>query len=140
MSAILVKNAIECPDGTIIQSTYRHDYVSHTQEDGRTYAVDGGLVYSRIVASDKKYTNLCVYSDDPHEIIRENMTWGSYGKNADQPLTVRLLKELSNDHIDSVIEYLEKKYPDEYSEQIKIFREERSYRYVKNIKVPEYDV
>ena len=37
----LLVNKIQCPDGTIIQSKHQHDFVQHTQEDGREYAVVG---------------------------------------------------------------------------------------------------
>ena len=38
-----------------------------------------------------------------HEEVREVFTWGSYGKRGDEPLTVRPLKELSPDHIGSIL-------------------------------------
>jgi len=56
----IVVNAIECPDGTVILSANRHDYRSHTQADGRTYAVDGGHDYLKRSAPDNDYTELSI--------------------------------------------------------------------------------
>lgn len=59
----LIRNAIQCPDGTIIESKHRHDFVLHRQEDGREYFVDGGLDYQRIGYSDNEYKNLSEYGE-----------------------------------------------------------------------------
>jgi len=103
MSNLLV-NSIQCPDGTIIESRHWHDFVQHIQEDGRSYAVDGGNVYQRIMFSDKEFKDLSVYSDDPHELIRERFTWGTYGPDRDQPLSFILLKDMTEDHIQAILD------------------------------------
>ncbi len=41
----LIRNAIQTPDGTILESRHIHDYVCHTDKNGHYYAVDGGLSY-----------------------------------------------------------------------------------------------
>lgn len=103
MSKLLV-NAIQCPDGTVIESIYRHDFVSHTQEDGRTYAVDGGLDYRRVLFCDGEFIDLCVYDDDSHEVKRDRFTWGTYGKNGKDEFKRVKLKNMSNDHIQAIID------------------------------------
>lgn len=40
-------NRIRTPDGTIITSRYRHDFVAHRDANGHEYFVDGGLDYLR---------------------------------------------------------------------------------------------
>ena len=40
----LIRNAMMCPDGTIIESKHRHDYQVHKIGDDK-YVVDGGLDY-----------------------------------------------------------------------------------------------
>lgn len=61
MSNIL-KNAIKTPDGTIIESKHRHDFVSYTDKNGKYYAVDGGLDYLRRLG-DNDYTELSEFKE-----------------------------------------------------------------------------
>lgn len=122
---ILIYNAIRTPDGTVLVSSSVHDYLTHTDANGLEYMVDGGKEYlRRNVHEDATYTELAVYADDPHERIREVYIWGTRGKNGDQPLVYKLLKDLSDDHIESIIRtqmFLQKW-------QIKIFKDELEYR------------
>lgn len=123
MSSIIA-NRIRTPDGTILESHHRHDYKTYVDENGETYMVDGGLAYLRRNVNKQPYEELSVYVEDGHEKIRENMSWGSYGPNGDQPLKRILLKDLTTDHINAIIEtqtHLPK-------ERIDIFKEELKYR------------
>ena len=45
----LVRNAMRTPDGTIIRSRHRHDYVTHKDANGSEYMLDGGLVMFALV-------------------------------------------------------------------------------------------
>ena len=45
-----------------------------------------------------------MYTDDPHEKIREVFIWKSYGKNFSQPEGVyTLLKDLTDDHLGNIV-------------------------------------
>ena len=134
----LLRNAIQCPDGTILESVYQYDFRGHVQEDGREYFVDGGLVYQRVGGSDGEFTNLSVYSDAPHETIREALKWTrNLDKNGKllEKSEQRLLKELSNDHIESLCHFTVKDYPDFIN---KVFVNEHNYRIDNDIVVGEY--
>jgi len=99
----IIRNAMQTPDGTIIESRHRHDYVSHEDANGKTYVVDGGLDYFRQTIH-KDSINLNVTLGDGHEVVRDAMTWGTYGINGDQPLTYIKLKDMDTAHIKAVLE------------------------------------
>ena len=101
----IIANRIRTPDGTILESMHRHDYVTHDDANGLEYMVDGGLDYvRRIVHDDAPYEELSVYSNDPHKLIREAFKWGTRGKDGKQPLTYVPLKDLTTEHIDAILE------------------------------------
>ena len=101
----IVANRIRTPDGTILESMHRHDYVTYTDANGKEYMVDGGLDYlRRNVHDDAPYQELSVYADDPHELIREVFKWGTRGKDGNQPLKYVPLKDLTSDHIEAILE------------------------------------
>ena len=107
----IIRNALQTPDGTILESKSRHDYKEYEDTtNGKTYIVDGGLDYiRRSVHSDQ--VDLSVTLDDDHEAVREAMTWGTYGINGDQPLTYIKLKDMSLEHIHACLENVLGMYP-----------------------------
>lgn len=121
----IICNKIRTPDGTILISTSRHDYRVYTDANGHEYMVDGGTEYlRRNVVHEAPYEELSLYDTDPHEKLRENYTWGTYGKNGDEPLQLKLLKDLSTNHIKAIIEtqkHLQKHI-------VKMFENELEYR------------
>ena len=59
-------NKIRTPDGTIIESKHQHDFVCHTDANGKRYCVDGGKSYLRRVFDALDYEELSEYEDqDP---------------------------------------------------------------------------
>jgi hypothetical protein len=100
----LLANRIITPDGTMLQSKHRHDCVIYTDANGKEYMVDGGLEYRRgIIHDDAPFKDACVYSDDPHEVIRDAFHWGTRGKDGKQPVQFKPISSLSNKHIHNII-------------------------------------
>jgi len=98
----LIRNALQTPDGTIIQSNGRHDYVTYTDANGKEYMVDGGLDYLRRSANGDEIDR-SLYDDEPHEVQRELLTWGTYGINGDQPLQYKTIAEMETGHLEAVV-------------------------------------
>lgn len=101
----LIANRIRTPDGTILQSYNRHDFKSHLDANGETYVVDGGLDYLRRSGGHTvRFEDLSVYSDDPHEMIREAMHWGTRGVDGKESLRYIALKDMTTDHIQACLD------------------------------------
>ena len=102
----LIYSAWKTPDGTILHSRHRHDYQEHFDEISKEwYILDGGNEYIRCSVNQVPAEDLTLYSDDPHEKIREVFIWKSYGKNFSQPEGVyTLLKDLTDEHLVAILE------------------------------------
>ncbi len=120
----LLRNAIRTPDGTVLESTYVHDYRTYTDANGHTYMVDGGLEYTRRnVVAEAPYEELSVYVDEDHEINREYFQWTSYGKDGKGPAKTQFLKDMDADHIQAILDH---GFGRVHSREL--FREELEYR------------
>ena len=98
-------NRIRTPDGTILESMHRHDYVTYIDANGKEYMVDGGLDYlRRNIHDDAPYDELSLVSTDEHSVIREVFKWGTYGIDGKQKLKYVVLKDMSWDHIEAILE------------------------------------
>jgi len=101
----LLANVMRTPDGTVLQSNHVHDYVEHTDANGKLYMVDGGVQYIRRTWHDEDNgEDLSVYTDDPHAKIRDWFRWGTYGKEGKGPLVWSKLKHLSTNHIERILD------------------------------------
>lgn len=62
------------PDGTILVSRHRHDYVTHEDENGKHYMLDGGLNsgYFRYSTNGDE-SIMTIYAHDDFEIVRKYM-------------------------------------------------------------------
>lgn len=99
----ILHNALRTPDGTVLVSRSVHDYKTYTDANGKRYMIDGGNEYVRSSSNgDEEF--LTLYSDDPHEELREVLTWGTYGKSGKEPLKRVLIKELSDNHIKAILD------------------------------------
>ncbi len=106
--AHIVHNAIQTPDGTIIESRHRHDYVEHIDANGYLYSVDGGMDYLRRGYEVPNYKELSLYEDDDFEVIRVTVTRGGRGIDGTEPLTFVPLSEMNDDWLEAAILYNEK--------------------------------
>ena len=106
----VIRNALQTPDGTILESRHRHDYVTHIDANGKEYMTDGGLDYVRCSAHDDS-TYLTVWSDDPFDEVREALTWGTYGIKGDQPLSYIKLCDMDTAHIQACLDTQKNMYP-----------------------------
>jgi hypothetical protein len=71
--------------------------------NGKTYFIDGGKEYLRMSSNgDEKLTK--VTTDSPHELVRSNLLWGTYGPLGDLPLNYILLKDLTDAHLKKLVE------------------------------------
>ena len=102
MSDPIIINRIRTPDGTILCSKNRHDYVNYVDKNGHTYMVDGSRDYlRRNVCEEAPYEELSVYTSSPHSEIREVFVWG---KGTARHLEWVLLKDISDDHIQAILD------------------------------------
>ena len=104
----LLLNRIKTPDGTILTSYHRHDFVTHTDKNGEMYGVDGGGEYARRIGNTNECEDLSVWVNEENldtdfELIRESLHWGTRGKNMDQPLRWVKMSEMSDEHLDALI-------------------------------------
>lgn len=156
----IILNQIRTPDGTILKSMHRHDYVTYIDKNGHEYMVDGGSDYLRrnVVETKKNpllklwifllklvgktwqdplhYTELSVYSDAPFEVIRENFHRGGRGKDGRQPLTWVPMSQMSDDWLRACIAYNADRGAGESSANY-LYAQELKYRLVNNINIPD---
>tara|TARA_R110000803_G_C11884645_1_gene310184 strand:+ start:68 stop:448 length:381 start_codon:yes stop_codon:yes gene_type:complete len=102
MSEIL-SNRMRTPDGTILESTHRHDYVTHVDANGKVYMLDGGLDYIRSSSNGDEYL-LTIYPDFPHAVTRLHCVWGTYGKKGDKPLHYVKIADMASEHLQACLD------------------------------------
>ena len=122
----LIQNKWQTPDGTILISKHRHDYVEYTDKNGDYYMIDGGNDYVRKSVNKKEMKDLCIYSNGSFETDRF-LLWGrNYDKNMKRlPKTEFVpIKDLNTDHIWAILLTL----PNINKEYRKVMEEEIIYR------------
>ena len=98
----LIYNAIKTPDGTILESRDRHDYKTHKDANGKTYMIDGGLSYIRC-STHEDQESLAKTDDEPHEVQRDVLKWGTYGIDGTEKLRHVKISEMEDGHIKAVL-------------------------------------
>ena len=104
---MILVNKIQTPDGTILESKHRHDYVSHTDANGEYYMVDGGKDYLKRSINIIPAIDLTIEDDGSHELRRQYLTWGSnYDKDMNRlPETIyNPIMNMTSDHIIAILE------------------------------------
>lgn len=131
----ITQNAMRIPSGEYLVSNHRHDYKGAKGASGEYYAVDGGYDYIKRVGNFKQCEALSTHSDTPFLEAREKLLWGSYGKSGKEPLHHIRLKDMEEDHIANVIEYLNTHHVGSpvAKWRIEMMREELKYRKIKLI-------
>lgn len=129
----ILRNAIMTPDGTMLESRFRHDYVSYKDKVSKeTYFTDGGFSYIKRSINKIPYKDFTVYSSDPIERIRLHFKWGTRGKDGTQKLTWVHLYKMSDAHIVAAMQSLV-----DDSVVRELFEREKVYRKLHNIKIEE---
>lgn len=120
----ILLNRIKTPDGTILTSYNRHNYVEYKDTlTKEVLMVDGGTDYLRRNVG--TYEELSVYDDGSHITRRSAVHWGTRGKDGKQPLVYKPLKDLDSDHIEAILK-TQHQISDFYRE---VFMEELKYRF-----------
>lgn len=126
MEKQLIYSAIRTPDGTILESKHVHDYQSYLDKNGETYVLDGGLDYIRRSINKEEAGDLSLYSDAPHEQVREKISRGSRGKSGREELKYILLKDIDDEYLQAIIDYEESNRPN--NKYLPIYKNEQKFR------------
>ena len=122
-----------CPDGTVLQSRYRHDYVEHRDAvTGEVYMIDGGR-YTPRATYDSECQLMFVYEEDDHSFVREEFEWGMWDEERGYIFVP--IGKLSSPHVENLETYF-LVYFDRVPQWLK---NEQNYRKANNIFIEEYD-
>lgn len=136
----LIKNSIKTPDGTILVSRHTHDFIIHTDKtNGNEYGIDGGISYQRRIGNTQDCEDLSVWIDETKfeeefSKIRECLEWGSRGKKGDQPLKLIKISEMSDEHLNALVNLYGGPIDAFYK---KSFKHEMDYRAVNSISITD---
>jgi hypothetical protein len=120
----LIQNAVKCDVcGEIITSTHVHD-MSVCGCDNRAMT-DGGGDYVRCGAVDmSKISSLALYENTGFDTKKENLIWGTYGKDGTEPLKWVKLIDCTSDHLQAILDNVRGIGP-LHTKVIKVILEER---------------
>lgn len=114
-----------------IASYARHDFVTCSCGN---LSIDGGLAeYSRVICGGGPHSLNKVYANDPFKIVRQYATRGARGKDGKQPLKWIPLCDMTNGHLEAVIEYGGPAW------HLELISKELQYRRENNIYIPDED-
>ncbi len=99
----ILSSRMRTPDGTILESQHRHDYVTHTDANGKEYMLDGGCEYVKMSANGDEHL-LTIYANFPHAFSRLHVKWGTYGKNGDETMVRVKIADMSTGHLQACLD------------------------------------
>ena len=112
---MIIQNAVRILEGnepSYLISSNRHDFKTHTFEDGTSISVDGGNDYIRRCGNFEvkgiKYEDWSLDDSAPFKTIKDRLLWGTYGKNGKGPFKYVRLVECETEHLQAILTY---KYP-----------------------------
>jgi hypothetical protein len=126
MERQLIHNSVKCLDcGVTLVSSSVHDY--KTCLCPNETMVDGGVEYERYGGKNlTRVESKSLYSDSPHELIRDVIERGSRGKYGRSKLKYIKLKNIKDDHLEAIIQYEQKHRPN--NKFLPIYLAEKEYR------------
>jgi len=138
----IIYNAIQTPDGTVIESINRHDFVTHEDANGKTYSVDGGHEYLKRIGDMEDCKELSMYREpwtlEYHEKARKVVKRGGRGKDGKQPLTWVPICEMSDAWVNATIVYnKERGFTVENSFFTELLHQEMHYRNANSITIED---
>ncbi len=101
-SKILI-NAMRTPDGTLLKSLHRHDYVTYTDANGKVYMLDGGTDYVRCSVNGDESFETVYYDPHNHQSNRKALYWASFGIDGKGPRKVCPICDLGTGHIQAIL-------------------------------------
>lgn len=107
-SGQIVGNTCITPDGTVLHSKYRHDYVEHLDKHtGELYFLDGGNDYVRCSKHGRWPIVWTVTMKDLHSSRRQLFAWKTYGRDGEFAPKGKwvYLNEMSTEHIQNILDY-----------------------------------
>lgn len=96
-----IRSSVRTPDGFHLESKYRHDFQCHIDANGKRYCIDGGLDYFRFTGDYKGCKDTSLHTGMHHEQLREEVTWGTFGRYG--MIDYVLVKNLSLTHLHNII-------------------------------------
>jgi hypothetical protein len=107
MDKTIIYNALQTPDGTILHSKHRHDYIEYKDTNGNVYVIDGGNDYVRCSCNGDEVFLTKYFEDCTFEECANYMCWGSnYDKDMNRlPKTIwKKICELDTNHIEAILD------------------------------------
>ena len=131
---MVINRKLITPDGSVLESNHRHDFVTHIDKNGKRYMLDGGHMneyYRRSANGDEKIVE--IRTEDGFDKVREHFgRWNSRNGKFIK------LKYISDEWLQNIIDYFIL-----YGVTGRVFRlfvEEKIYRTEKEIYLSDLDM
>jgi hypothetical protein len=134
MKKFKIYSGLKTPDGTVLHSSHRHDYVTHNDKNSKEYVLDGGVEYVRCSGhGDEELIE--VFSDEPFEKVRQycyRLGYGKYGAKDYGKFRITFLDKMTDGHLEALMTYCK-----EDNQYLPLYKMEIEYRKQNNIKIDE---